>query len=232
MSLRLGHPLIAQILLGLLVLLGGACKRPEVALREWRAQRVELVQTVEGMSPEEERALVAQISEGLGMTPDPAAPNGSVRVFRLMLKGGPNPDVSRGQGKTVLVSVGQGLLVGALIGSGVIVYTFTSVKITAIGTGLGGLWGLVGYGPQRFHNNQALLKEMGYLPWDFRADWEVVDQMPQLGDQRVAYRDAVALDLRPFVRPLPEGQRQPEDIRRASLRAYGEALVKALRAKG
>jgi hypothetical protein len=202
MSLRLGHPPIAHVLVGLLVLLGGACKRPEVALRERRAQRVELVQTVEGMSPEEERALVAQISEGLGMTPDPAAPNGSVRVFRLMLKGGPNPDVSRGQGKTVLVSVGQGLLVGALIGS------------------------------QRFHNNQALLKEMGYLPWDFRADWEVVDQVPQLGDQRVAYRDAVALDLRPFVRPLPEGQRQPEDIRRASLRAYGEALVKALRAKG
>ena len=225
------HPILHALFLGLSLLLAVACKRPETALRERQAQRVELVQTVEGMTPDEERALVAQVSEGLGVS-GPGPGNGSTRVFRLTLKGGPNPDVTRGQGKTVLVSVGEGLLVGALIGSGVIAYTFTSVKITAIGTGLGGLWGLVGYGPQRFHNNQALLKEMGYLPWTFSAEWEVLDQVPQLGEQRIAHRDSVGLDLRPFVHPLAEGQRQTEDIRRASLRAYGEALVKALRGKG
>ena len=230
MSLRFGHPPLARVLLGLVLLLGVACKRPETALRERRAQRVELVQTVEGMSLEEEQALVAQISEGLGVV-GPEMVNGSTRVLRLRLKGGPDPDVTRGLGKTVVVSVGEGLLVGALIGSGIIVSTFTSLKITAIGTGLGGLWGLVGYGPTRFRNNQALLKEMGYLPWDLSADWEVVDQVPTLGEQRVALREGNSLNLRSFIHPLPPDQRTPEAIRRASLRAYGEALVRVLRGK-
>jgi hypothetical protein len=221
----------ARILSALLLVLGCACKRPETALREHRAQRVELVQTVVGMTPEEEQALVAQISAGLGVgTSGPGGKDNSTRVFRLLLKGKPNPDLSRGRGKTVAVMAGEGLLLGALFGSGAIVYTFTSLKVTALGAGLGGVLGLA-YGPTRYDQNQARLQEQGYLPWAFSAEWEVVDRVPPFGEERVAHTDNTYLDIRPFLRPLPPEQRTPADTRRASLRAYGEALVQRFRGK-
>ncbi|GLH72979.1 hypothetical protein GETHLI_14810 [Geothrix limicola] len=225
-------------LCGVLLALGSACKRPETALREKPVQRVELVQTVPGMTPEEEKALVAQLSEGLGVPVEAAKPTAdSVRVFRLTLSGEPNPNVERGRWKAVLVSTGYGALFGALCPA--IAFTFWQTwRSAAIATGAGALIGL-GYGPTWYEHNQASLKELGYLPWQFKDEWEVLERR---GDRQevVASSETVwlfggngtpYLDLKPHLKPLPEGSRSEANIRQASLRAYAEALVQHVRNK-
>jgi hypothetical protein len=219
----------AGLLSGLLLLALSACKRPETALRERPAQRIELVQEVQGMTPLEEQALVAQLSEGLGLpseAPDPAG--GPVRIFRITLKGQPDASASWGLGKTWLASTGQGSLVGLLF------VPMGSWQAAAIGTGAGTLLG-AGYGPVRYRNNQVLLRDMGYLPWVFTADWDVLERRPSLGDSVIARGSygglwygsgyTTHLDLRPHLQPLPADKRSPDEVRQASLRAYGEALI-------
>ncbi|HEX7552099.1 MAG TPA: hypothetical protein VF378_00985 [Geothrix sp.] len=196
-------------------------------------QRVELVQSIEGMTPAEEQAMVDQLSVGFGApaeAPDPAL--GPVRVFRLTLKGAPNPYTERGLGKTTLISVGYGALFGAIL-PGLGFTAWATVRSAVIATGVGGLLGL-GYGPIWYRDNQALLQKLGYLPWGFIPDWEVLERRPRFGESVVARsgvggpfgRSTPVLDLRPFLQPLPAESRSVADIRRASLKAYGEALLK------
>lgn len=232
---RKAHLLLA----GLLMVLGGACKRPETAVRERPVQRIELVQMVPGMTPDEEKALVAQLSQGLGIPGDTSEEGpGPVRIFRLTLKGGPNPNVGRGLGKTLLISTGSGALVGLLIPAFGFT-TWATVRSAALATGAGGLLGLA-YGPFWFKENQSLEQEMGYLPWYFIAEWDVLERRPRFGEEVVAHsgspgiffgRRTPHLDLRSTMKPLPPESRSEAEVRQASLKAYGEALVKHFRKK-
>jgi hypothetical protein len=229
----------ALVSLGLSLALGLACKRPETALGERPVQRVELVQKVKGMTPGEERAVVAQLAEGLGVPldrPDEAA--GPSRVFRLTLQGGPNPMVGRGLGSTCAISTGLGVLAGALLpGAGLAIWT--TWRSAAIAGGVGGLLGL-GYGPTWYQHNEALQQELGYLPWGFSAQWDVLERSPRFGEEVVARssqpllfgRHTPVLDLKPYLKPLPAESRSEADVRQASLRAYVEALVKHFKQKG
>lgn len=240
MRLFLAGPLPVGVVIGLSLVMGFACKRPETAVRERPVQRIELIQTVEGMTPLEEKALVAQLAEGLGLSADPPeAPAGAVRVFRLTLKGTPNPYTERGLGKTWLISTGYGALLGVLVPT-VGMTVWATGKSAAIAAGVGGLLGF-GYGPIWFRNNQALLKDLGYLPWGFTAEWEVLERSPGLAEEVVARsgnpppffgNHTPILDLKPHLKPLPAEHRSAEDVRQASLRAYGEALAKHFRKKG
>jgi hypothetical protein len=214
-------------LLGMLS--GMACRRPETALRERPAQRIELVQKVQGMTPEEGQALVAQLEEGLGIPAASAAPAaGPIRALRLTLKGGPDADASRGPGRTWAVTVGEGFLSGVLLASGAVAYTFTSWEATAIGGGVGAILGAA-YGPVRYRKNQALQRELGYLPWRITADWEVLDRSPGRSEEVAARDRTIHLEPGPFLRPLPPGARTEGDVRQASLRATAQALLQRLR---
>lgn len=225
----------AGLLIGLL-LLSSACKRPETAVRERSVQRIELVQKVQGMTPAEEQALVAQLSEGLGVpaeAPEPVA--GSVRIFRITLKGRPDASESWGLGRTWAASTGTGFLVGALT---LLPVPANHLESMTIGAAAGTIMGF-GYGPFLYREKQALFESMGYLPWVFTADWEVLERRPRLGDDVIARSQHAGgwplgggnthLDLRPHLRPLPPDKRSPDDVRQASLRAYGEALIRRFR---
>jgi hypothetical protein len=231
--------LLALALLGLTLALSLACKRPETAVRERPVQRVELIQTVKGMTPEEERALVAQLSEGFGLPPGPPEePVGPVRVFRLTLRGGPDPMVGRGLGSTCAISAGLGVLVAAVLPA-VPLAVWATWKSAAIAAGAGGVLGL-GYGPTWYRHNAALQQELGYLPWSFTAEWQVLERSPRFGEEVVARSDRPLLfggptpylDLKPYLKPLPVDSQSEADLRQASLRAYGEALVKHFKQKG
>jgi len=231
--------LMSSLLVGMPILLGLGCKRPETAFRERPVQAIELVQAVPGMTPAEEQALVAQLTEGLGVTA--AAPGtGPIRIFRLTLKGAPNLHAQRGLGTSMLVSTGTGALIGLLAPA--LGFTFwTTVESAAIATGAGGLLGLA-YGPIWHWDNQALVKEKGYLPWTFTAEWEVLERGPANPEQTVASSDhgpaapggrhAPRLDLRPFLQTLPEDRRSEAEIRQASLKAYGQALITRFKTRG
>ena len=226
-------------LAGLFLALGLACKRPETALRERPVQRVELVLTAKGATPEEERTLLAQLSEGFGLPPAPpeevAGPN---RVFRLTLSGAPDLMAGRGLGSTCAISAGVGALLGAVIPSAGFAI-WTTWRSAALAVGAGGLLGL-GYGPTWYKHNEALQQELGYLPWGFSAEWEVLERSPRFGEEVVACsrnppfffgRQTPYLNLRPYLKPLPPESRSEEAIRQASLRAYGEAFLEHFRKK-
>lgn len=223
-----------------LLLLGGACKRPETALRERPAQRIELIQHVAGMTPAEEQALVAQISEGFGIAPEASGQKeGALRVLRITLKGGPDPTIGQGLGKTWLLSTAAGSLVGVLL-TGMYAPQFLTVKSSAIAAGAGGLLGFA-FGPTLFQNKEALLKELGYLPFRFTADWEVLEVGPGFTERSLtSYPPGLfpsrsgppILDLKPHLRPLPPEARGEADVRQASLQAYGQALIRHFREKG
>jgi hypothetical protein len=232
--------LAARLFLCLPLLLGFACKRPETALRERSVQRVEVVQSVKGMTPDEEKAVVAQLAQGLGIPNEPSDPAaGSIRVFRLTLRGQPNTMMGAGLGKTLLVSTGTGALVGALIPTAALTI-WATWRSAAIATGVGGILGL-GYGPIWHQHNEALQKEVGYLPWGFIADWEVLERRPGRGEEVVAVRRSSRpwgfgrvtpqLDLKPHLHVLPPEARTEADVRQASLKAYVEALVKHVKQK-
>ena len=234
MRIPASRTLARVALMGLCLTLGLACKRPETALRERPAQRVEVVLQVEGVTPEEERAVAAQLAEGLGASVEAAGPpTAPGRVFRLTLRGKPNPNAQRGLGKTLLVSTAYGALLGALAPA--LGYTFwATARSAAIATGAGGLLGFA-YGPTWFRNNQDQLKELGYLPFGFTADWEVLERRPGSSDEVVASsgpsspftsRYTPILNLKPHLKPLPPESRSGADVRQASLRAYVEALLK------
>lgn len=211
------------MLLILLLVLGSACKRPETALREQPIHGVELILSVDGITPEDEQALKAQLAEGFGVpvvAPEPLPL--PYRVFRLTLRGGRNPYEQQGLAATWAATAGTGLLAGGLLPLSAGAFGLPAVPI---GAGLGLLGGLV-YGPSHYASNQARLKEMGYLPWVFRGDWEVLERNPPPQEQVLARQNSPALDVRPYLRPLPPGERTAAAARRASLRAYGEALVK------
>jgi hypothetical protein len=140
--------------------------------------------------------------------------------------------MGRGLGKTCLVSTGLGVLAGALLPAvgGAVWATWRSAAIAA---GTGGLLGL-GYGPTWYKRNEALQQQVGYLPWDFTAEWEVLERRSGRADEVVArsgnvppffgYRTPI-LDLKPYLKPLPTESRSEVDVRQASLKAYVEALV-------
>lgn len=240
MRVSIGRSFQGGLFLSLPLLLGLACARPETALRERPVQRIELVQSVKGMTPDEEKAVVAQLAEGLGLPSEPSDPAaGSIRVFRLTLRGQPDAMAGAGLGKTLLVSTGTGALVGALIPAAALMI-WTTWRSAAIATGVGGLLGL-GYGPIWYEHNEALLKEVGYLPWGFIADWEVLERRPGQGEEVVAVRRSLRpwgfgratphLDLKPHLPALPPEARTEAEVRQASLKAYVEALVKYLKQK-
>lgn len=241
MDASIRRTLLACLSSGLLLVLESACKRPETAVRERPVQRVELVQDVQGMTPLEEKALVAQLAEGFGLPPEaPDSAEAPIRVFRLTLKGRPNPDTERGLGKTWLITTGQGLLMGVLA-PGAPLALWSTWESAAIGAGAGALVGF-GYGPVRYQRNQALMAEMGYLPWVFTAEWEVLERGPGAVQTSIASSQrawpfglggpTTHLDLRPHLRPLPPGSRGEAEVRQASLRAYADALTKRFRPKG
>ncbi|NTW85568.1 MAG: hypothetical protein HGB30_05320 [Holophagaceae bacterium] len=215
--------------LPLLLLASLGCQRPETALRERSAQRLELVLKVDGATPEEERAVVTQLAAGLGVPVDPPAePTGSLRVFRLTLAGHKNPYESRGLGATWAATAATGALYGALLpgmAGGV------GLAAMPIGAGLG-LIGGVAYGPAHYANNQALQEKLGYLPWVFDATWEVLERNPPPLESVVASRRHAYLDLGPHLLPLPEADRSETAVRKASLQAYVEALLKLFQKKG
>lgn len=219
---RPSHALLALLLLPLLVL-GTACKRPETALREQPIHGVELILKVDGATPEEEQALKAQLAEGFGVPVAPPEPLPvPYRVFRLTLQGGRNAYEQQGLMSTWAATAGTGLLAGGLLPLYAGAFGLPAVPI---GAGLGLLGGLA-YGPSHYASNQAQLKEMGYLPWTFRSDWEVLERNPAPLEQVIARQNGAYLDYRPYVRPLPPGVRTEAAARQASLRAYAEALAK------
>ena len=213
---------LAMLLVSWLAL-GLGCKLPETALREQPIHRVEVILKVDGATPEEEQALAAQLAEGFGVpaaAPDPLPV--PYRVFRLTLQGGRNAYEQQGLVSTWAATAGTGLLAGGLLPlyAGIL-----GVPAVPIGAGLGLLGGLA-YGPSHYASNQAQLKEMGYLPWTFRSDWEVLERNPAPLEQVIARQNGAYLDYRPYVRPLPPGVRTEAAARQASLRAYAEALAK------
>ena len=228
MAFPLGRCLHAGLLPALL-LAGLACKRPETALRERPAQRIELIQTVEGVTPEEAQALAAQVAEGLGLPPSPPAEAGgeSIRVLRLTLTGKPDRTEHWGLAKIWLTSIGSGTLLGAFLGSGLPFYVMpTSWKGPGIGAGVGLVFGAV-YGPIEYGKKEATLQELGYLPWRFHARWEVLDR--HRGHEEVVARSReVYPDLRPLLHPVPEGPDRADRVRRENLAACAAVLARRI----
>lgn len=217
-----------KVFLAVLLLAGFACKRPETALRERPAQRVELIQKLEGMTPGEAAAAEGQLAAGMGCAPASAEPlAGPERILRLTLTGRPNPAAAWGLGQTWAASTGTGCLAGALVvlWPGVPGTTF---EVAAIGMGLGGLAGFA-YGPTQYRHNQTRLQALGYLPWALSGSLEVLDRAPGGLETLVARKAVVPLDLGPHLRPLPPEARTPMELREASVQAYLAALVARLR---
>lgn len=211
------------VLATLCLVLGFACKSPETALRERPAQRVELVLDVTDATSEDARIVTEEMTRGLGVVGDGKdVPPKVSRVFHLTLHGTKNRDEGRGLGATWVASASEGLVIGFLFP--ISAAPPVGVVASPICAGLGLLVG-IGYGPTRFDKNQTLLKEKGYLPWVFLADWEVRERGPGGLDASVAETRNTHLDIRPFLRPLPPEDRSEAAARRASLRAYVEALV-------
>ena len=107
MMVSSGRAFRASLLVGLSPLLGIACKRPETALRERPVQQVEVVQTVEGMTPEEVQSLVVPARNSwiiryarghhvAGVWGHASAPSGVTALARLRARApeGPCPDGS------------------------------------------------------------------------------------------------------------------------------------------
>lgn len=181
---------------------------------------------MQGVTPEEAQALAAQVAEGLGLPATPLAVvgDGPIRVLRLTLSGRPDRTGDWGMTRTCLASMGEGALLGAFLGSGLPFYVApTSWKGPGIGAGMGLVFGAA-YGPIEYRKKQATLQELGYLPWTFRAHWEVLDR--DRGREEVAARSREAtLDLRGFLHPVPAGPDQEGRVRRESLAASARALV-------
>lgn len=224
------RPWSVPLLLGAL-LVSFACKRPETALREHAPQRVELVQTVEGMTPEEAAKVEAQLAEGLGCAaPAAELPAGPYRVLRLTLKGGPNSAEHWGLGKTMAASSGMGVLAGLLLVTWPAI-PGTTWEVVAISAGLGGMAGFV-YGPTQYRHNQAQLQTLGYLPWTLRGELEVLDRAPVAQETVAARNRALNPPLGPYLRPLAPDQRTPAEVRQATLQAYVAALIEKLKRAG
>lgn len=227
MPILLARFLRAGLVPGLL-LASQACKRPETALRERPAQRIELVQKVQGLTQEEAQGLAVQVAEGLGLPPTPPADTGNapVRVIRLTLTGGPDPTEHWGLGKTWLASAGSGTFLGALLGSGLPFFVMpTSWKGPGIGAVAGLAFGVV-VGPIDYKKKQATLQEFGYLPWRLQAHWEVLDRYR--GREEVAARSRTReayLDLHSFLHAVPDGPDREDRVRRENLAACARALV-------
>ncbi len=82
---------------------------------------------------------------------------------------------------------------------------------------------------------------MGYLPWGFTAEWEVLERRPGFAEEVVARsgypvlffaNHTPILDLKPYLKPLAAESRSEADVRQASLKAYVQALVMHFRKKG
>jgi hypothetical protein len=227
--LRISKRLSGRALaLPLLLLAALGCQKPETALRERPAQRLELVLKVDGVTPEEEQALAGQLAQGLGLPAVP--PEGALRVFRLSLEGKRNPFEERSLTESWAATAGEGAAVGAL--TPMMFGGHLGVVVMPVGAVVG-LVGGVAYGPARFKRHQAMLQEMGYLPWEFWSELQVLER-PAPGEERVvAHASRVYVDIRPFLKPLPAevrtGAAGRTAARAASLWAYGEALLKHLR---
>ncbi len=171
--------------MGLCLVLGMACKCPETAVRERPVQRVELIQTVNGMTPEEERAVLAQLVERLGLPTDSSAQTAEpIRVFRLTLSGRPDSMMGRGLGSTCLVSTGLGVLAGALLPCvGGRYGPPGDPRPSPQAPGVFWAWGTA---PPGTGTMRPLQQQMGYLPWDFTAEWEVLERRSRLADKVVA----------------------------------------------
>jgi len=237
MTLAHGRTLACWLSMGLAGLLLSACRKPETVLRERPVQRVELVQTVRGMTPQEDQDFVAEVAAGLGLAETfQPLPGGPTRVLRIELTGGPSSQVGRGFGMTLLISTGTGALVGALLPCFAWTY-WQTLRSAAIATAAGGLLGLA-YAPTWYQDHQRQLRELGYLPWGFRATWTVLERQPDRTENILARSESYywnsgtpSPSLRSHLRPLPAETRTPADIRQASLSAYAKALVQHFREK-
>lgn len=224
------RPWSTLLLLGALAL-GFACKRPETALRERAPQRVELIQTVAGMTPEEATQIEAQIAAGLGCAaPTAEPPPGPYRVLRLTLKGGPSAAEHWGLGKTMAASSGTGVLAGLLLVTWPAI-PGTTWEVVAISAGLGGLAGFA-YGPTQYRHNQAQLQTLGYLPWALQGELEVLDRAPVAQETVAARKRTLNPPLGAHLRPLAPDHRTPAEVRQASVQAYVAALIEQLKARG
>ncbi len=211
---------------------GTGCARPDVVLKQRPAQRVELLQNVNGMTADEASALVSRIEADMGIpaSPQPPGDGGGFRVIRIRLHGGPDRTLHWGLGRTWLASMGVGALAGAVAGSGGPYAGPGTWTGPEIGAGLGLVLGTV-YGPVVYRDKLETLQELGYLPWKINVSWEVLDRQGSTREDVAARSSRKFLDLRPFVRPVPEGPDRAAAVRRMNLQACAKALVAMVRGK-
>jgi hypothetical protein len=123
--------------------------------------------------------------------------------------------------KTVFINTGFGMLAGGCLGGGA-GFGFTSWPAVAIGTGLGGIIGTA-TGPMTFHENEAIRKSLGYIPWGFSCRWVLVSRGTDLAEKPLASGHIDILS-KPFLRPLIEPPPTDEAIREENIHACNEAL--------
>jgi len=213
------------------------CKRPEVALKEAPVVGVRYVQKGAPANALSEDPIAAgtRLAEGLAVPLNSAALPSAGRTLCVEIDT-QRPSVYEGRGlaTTWLIQVGVGSLLGAYFanGGGYAPPVHWSPETTAIGLSVGAAVGFT-FGPVSFRANQALVQEMGYLPWSFSGKWRVVEAKPKGPAVEIAEGPLPFLDLAPFLKPLaPAEAKDPVKVRQACLLAYEDALLHHLVKKG
>lgn len=214
-----------------------ACKRPEVALKEGPVAGIRYSQkgAPQNALTEDPIAGGTLLAEGLAVplnTPS-TPPLGRTLCVEIDTQR-PNVYEGRGLATTWLIQVGVTSLLGAYFanGGGYAPPVHWSPETTAIGLSVGAAVGFT-FGPVSFRANQAMVQEMGYLPWTFSGKWRVMEAKTKGPAVEIAEGPLPYLDLSPFMKPLPPQEaKDPAKVRQACLLAYEAALLHHLAKQG
>ena len=173
--------------------------------------------------PAEAQAMAARLGKRLGV-PVYEARLGTARVLRLQPKIGERGSWGGSLTKTLVMHAGFGALIG-LTAPGWGGFWIPTTPVTFEALAAAGLVVGTGVGAYAFRANQEQFRELGYYPATcVFLDTQVVIHGDTGGYGTIIKFPRMALDVRPYLKPLPLEARTPAEIRKVSLVAYTDAL--------